>query len=270
MAKAKSVPELYYLTPQEAPTDDDSLHVYVDVKNEQKSCDGVNDPSKRYTPNKRDGSAKKFATWNVTTRNVFVFGVATCTVLFVLTTAAGLLAGFIIYRTVFEDGLNNLRLERFNKECYIDGFAPCACSPGWFQHGRSCFLLDRNKLNFADASMFCHSKNASMVCPKLKPENDFLKSALQEYGQEGRVWLGVRLNVLTDTWRCFDDESELVYEDWGGNEPNGKEKYLNETCAIFYDSLSFRWGDWECHTQFYSLCRKECTSSCKMRPTDVT
>ena len=128
-------------------------------------------------------------------------------------------------------------------------FTESACSTGWVQHGKSCYIvIDIPTAEWSAARRQCLKFGGDLAKITSNHENQFVYnlSGNQVYTTTGfGVWLG--LHRKADNKFYWTDGTLLAgYNNWNAGEPNNP---LTEKCAHLYgksNSARAKWNDLAC------------------------
>ncbi|XP_015780288.1 PREDICTED: perlucin-like protein [Acropora digitifera] len=139
-----------------------------------------------------------------------------------------------------------------------------ACSTGWVQHGKSCYIvIDIPTKEWSAARRNCLKFGGDLAKITSNDENQFVSNLIgnQTYTTGLGVWIG--LHRKADTKFYWTDGTLLAgYNNWGAGEPNSPS---TEKCTHLYGKSSSRrgkWNDIECTITLYGrppviLCQKD-------------
>ncbi|KAK2567591.1 Ladderlectin [Acropora cervicornis] len=123
-----------------------------------------------------------------------------------------------------------------------------ACSTGWVQHGKSCYIvIDIPTAEWSAARRNCLKFGGDLAKITSKDENQFVYNLIgnQAYTTSLGVWLG--LHRKADTKFYWTDGTLLAgYNNWDAGEPNNPS---TEKCAHLYgksNSRKEKWNDCLC------------------------
>jgi len=127
-------------------------------------------------------------------------------------------------------------------------FTEAACSTGWVQHGKSCYIvIDIPTAEWSAARRNCLKFGGDLAKITSKDENQFVYNLIgnQAYTTSLGVWLG--LHRKADTKFYWTDGTLLAgYNNWDAGEPNNPS---TEKCAHLYgksNSRKEKWNDCLC------------------------
>ena len=127
-------------------------------------------------------------------------------------------------------------------------FAGSACSTGWVQHGRSCYIvIDIPTREWSAARRNCLKFGGDLAKITSNHENQFVYNLIgnQVYTTSLGVWLGLHRKAGNKFY--WTDGTLLAgYNNWNGGEPNNP---LTEKCAHLYgksNSAREKWNDVPC------------------------
>ena len=118
-----------------------------------------------------------------------------------------------------------------------------ACSTGWVQHGKSCYIvIDIPTAEWSAARRNCLKFGGDLAKITSNHENQFVYNLIgnQVYTTGFGVWLG--LHRKADTKFYWTDGTLLAgYNNWNAGEPNSPS---TEKCAQLYGKSSSARGKW--------------------------
>ena len=122
-------------------------------------------------------------------------------------------------------------------------FTESACSTGWVQHGKSCYIvIDILTAEWSAARRNCLKFGGDLVKITSNDENQFVYNltSSQVYSTYFGVWLG--LHRKADNKFYWTDGTLLAgYNNWDAGEPNNPS---TEKCSQLYVQSSSRRGKW--------------------------
>ena len=143
-------------------------------------------------------------------------------------------------------------------------FTGSACSTGWVQHGKSCYILiDIPTAEWSAARRNCQKFGGDLAKITSKDENQFVYNLIgnQVYTTWLGVWLGLQRKA--DNKFYWTDGTILAgYNNWNTGEPSSPS---TEKCTHLYgksSSLRGKWNDIACSATLYGrppviLCQKD-------------
>ena len=127
-------------------------------------------------------------------------------------------------------------------------FTEAACSTGWVQHGKSCYIvIDIPTAEWSAARRNCLKFGGDLVKITSNNENQFVYSLMvnQVYTTISGVWLGLHIKA-DNRFYWTDGTLPAGYNKWVPGEPNNPS---GEKCSHLYGqfgSLKGYWNDVPC------------------------
>ncbi|XP_067029694.1 perlucin-like protein [Acropora muricata] len=124
-----------------------------------------------------------------------------------------------------------------------------ACSTGWVQHGKSCYIvIDIPTAEWEAARRNCRKLGGDLAKITSEDENQFVYNLTgnQTHTPARGAWLGLRRNKDNDEFYWTDDTPLACYKKWVPGEPNNPS---TERCGHLYgksDSRRQHWNDISC------------------------
>ena len=121
-------------------------------------------------------------------------------------------------------------------------FTEAACSTGWVQHGKSCYIVIDIPTKWSAARRNCLKFGADLAKITSNDENQFVFNLItnQVYSTSLGVWIG--LHRKSGNKFYWTDGTLLAgYSKWDAGEPNGPSTHK---CAHLYGKSSSRTGKW--------------------------
>jgi hypothetical protein len=114
----------------------------------------------------------------------------------------------------------------------------------------SSYILYPDKVNFTKAVQKCDSINATVVLPKNKTEDDFIRdSYLNNASVTTGIWLAIYDFIGNETNVNYYTNQKLAYTYWNSGDPNEGPGY-----CVRYDKDYKKWADHPCDQIYSVLC----------------
>eukprot|EP00105_Crassostrea_gigas_P027156 XP_011448399.1 PREDICTED: perlucin-like protein [Crassostrea gigas] len=143
--------------------------------------------------------------------------------------------------------------------CIQEALSHC-CPVGWEQHGVSCYLFSKNKLNWKDSLNSCASVGGWLVAIESSSENVFIKSRLYHEFASPYFWIGATDQFRSHRkwyWVRTEHTIESGYSDWYRTEPDNPGR---QHCLAMRKDFHYQWSNDYCNELFGYICERLCFS----------
>ncbi|CAH2282335.1 macrophage mannose receptor 1-like isoform X2 [Pelobates cultripes] len=141
------------------------------------------------------------------------------------------------------------------------GKCPDSKDKPWVPFGGNCYLFEVYTRNWAQASLACLQKGASLVSIENTYESNFLWHRIEQLSdQSNTFWIGMYKNVEAQ-WLWLDN-SPVDYINWNEGEPSNHE---TEECVEMY-SQEGTWNNMYCSSYRGYICKKPKTIEPTIKP----
>ncbi|XP_077303730.1 secretory phospholipase A2 receptor [Lithobates pipiens] len=137
-------------------------------------------------------------------------------------------------------------------------YYPTVCEDNWLPYNRYCYKLQKEKLNWSQASAACATNGGEIMKVTSLAHTEFLLHLLQ-HEKVTEAWIGMTSKHKDPVIFQWSDGSAVTFTSWQRQEPNISQEDSDlcvSTQTSGRDSLDGNWKVKPCHVELFSICKK--------------